>query len=98
MQILPQQHDDACLVGRVWSPVVAGPCLVKIAGQDVIDITSRVAPTMSDLLEMDDPATFTSEQWMATGLAVWMILPRIAATGMLLPLQSISWRLAIFRL
>ena len=56
MQILPREHDDACLVGRVWNPVVAGPCLVKIAGQDVIDITSRVAPTMSDLLEMDDPA------------------------------------------
>ena len=56
MQILPQQHDDACLIGRVWSPVVAGPCLVKISGRDVVDITDRMAPTMSDLLEMDDPA------------------------------------------
>src|SRR4051812_41123286 len=51
---LPQDHGDAVLVGRVWRPGV-GPTLVRIDGADVQDL-SGVAPTSSQLMELDDPA------------------------------------------
>jgi fumarylacetoacetate (FAA) hydrolase family protein len=54
--MLPFSNPDpaAALVGRVWRPGI-GPALVAVAGDQVVDITSRTAPTMRDLLEMDDP-------------------------------------------
>ncbi|MEP7180787.1 MAG: fumarylacetoacetate hydrolase family protein [Betaproteobacteria bacterium] len=51
---LPVDRAQAMLVGRLWSPAVAGPVLVQIRGDDLVDL-SRVAPTMRDLLEQDDP-------------------------------------------
>ena len=47
--------DDAILVGRAERPSI-GPCLVTIRDGVVIDITTREAPTMRDLLELADPA------------------------------------------
>lgn len=44
-------------VGRVWRPGV-GPVLVTLRGGLVVDITARVAPTMRDLCELDDPAGY----------------------------------------
>jgi fumarylacetoacetate (FAA) hydrolase family protein len=52
---LPPDAADACLVGRVWRPDVGGPSVVRLDGQDVLDIT-RTFPTMSHLCEMADPA------------------------------------------
>lgn len=45
-------------VGRVWSPQVQGPIVVKISGGSLQDITSRQCPTMRDLLDMKEPAAF----------------------------------------
>jgi fumarylacetoacetate (FAA) hydrolase family protein len=42
-------------VGRVWQPGV-GPVLVQIVDGWVIDKTSSAAPTMRDLLELENPA------------------------------------------
>lgn len=47
----PTPH--ALLVGRVWIPAV-GPALVRIDGEQVINITSKAVPTMQALLESDD--------------------------------------------
>ncbi len=55
MDVLAADAARATLVGRVFCPGV-GPCLVVIRGGAVIDITSRAAPTMRDLLELPDPA------------------------------------------
>jgi fumarylacetoacetate (FAA) hydrolase family protein len=41
-------------VGRVWRQGI-GPSLVTLRDGQVIDITSRTAPTLRDLLEQDDP-------------------------------------------
>ncbi len=60
--ILPSDHGTACLVGRVWNPDAAGPSLVCIRDGAILDITSTDAPTMRDLLEMDDPAAFVRGQ------------------------------------
>ena len=46
---------DGLLVGRVWSPAVDGPSVVKREGSALIDITATF-PTMRDLCEAADPA------------------------------------------
>jgi fumarylacetoacetate (FAA) hydrolase family protein len=52
---LPADRADAVLVGRAWVPgPVAGPSVVAVRGEEVVDL-SRAAPTMSALLEADDP-------------------------------------------
>ncbi|MEO1471499.1 MAG: fumarylacetoacetate hydrolase family protein [Pseudomonadota bacterium] len=43
------------MVGRAWRPGI-GPALVTLRDGAVVDITTRAAPTMRDLMEMDDPA------------------------------------------
>ena len=60
--MLPFENTDptATLVGRVWRPEI-GPCLITLRGDEVIDITSKSVPTMRDLLELDDPATYVRD-------------------------------------
>lgn len=60
--MLPTSNDlgNALLVGRVWRPDVAGPSLVALRGERVIDITSKETPTMRDLLERDDLVAYLS--------------------------------------
>lgn len=48
---------DGTYVGRVERPGI-GPSLVALRDRRVIDITSREAPTMRDLLERDDRLAF----------------------------------------
>ena len=53
-ECLPVDRAHATLLGRVWSPVVAGPVLALVRDDALFDL-SRVAPTAQGLLEMDDP-------------------------------------------
>lgn len=48
------------LLGRAWRADV-GPAIVTIRGNDVVDITSRDAPTVRDVCEMNDPAGYLSQ-------------------------------------
>jgi len=41
------------LIGRLWMPALDGPVLVRVDGDDLLDISS-IAPTASDLFERDD--------------------------------------------
>ena len=50
-----------CFVGRVWAPG-EGPLVVALRDDALYDITSRAAPTMTDVLEQDDPAAFVKGQ------------------------------------
>ena len=52
---LPQDGTDGALAGRVWRPDLAGPSVVAIRAEGVIDITAQF-PTMRDLCEAADPA------------------------------------------
>ena len=45
-------------VFRIWSPDHSGPMLCVLRDDVFVDITSRDVPTMRDLLELDDPATY----------------------------------------
>jgi fumarylacetoacetate (FAA) hydrolase family protein len=51
---VPNDHARATLVGRVWRPEVEGPSVVSITGDGVHDLSS-IAPTCSQLLDLDDP-------------------------------------------
>ncbi|WP_413712102.1 fumarylacetoacetate hydrolase family protein [Rhizobium sp. Rhizsp82] len=57
-QLLDAAASAGLFVGRVWNPKVSGPSIVTIRDGQLIDITSRDAPTLSALLERDDPAAF----------------------------------------
>lgn len=52
--ILPAD-DGALLFGRIWSPEVQGPAVVRIDGERLTDV-SRAFPTARDLCEAVDPA------------------------------------------
>ena len=55
--ILPTDSEQATLVGRVWRHGdIPGPSVVVIRGGEVRDM-SRLAPTVSELLNMDDPVS-----------------------------------------
>lgn len=47
---LPVDHERALLVGRLWSPAVDGPVVVRVTADGVYDL-SALAPTVSELLE-----------------------------------------------
>lgn len=49
-------------VGRVWRNEVGGPALVHIRDGELVDVTSREAPTMRDLLEMEAPVEWLRRQ------------------------------------
>ena len=53
--ILPADHARASLLGRLFDPGLAGPCLVHLRGDRLVDVTAA-GPTVADLLERDDPA------------------------------------------
>jgi fumarylacetoacetate (FAA) hydrolase family protein len=57
---LPHDAAEAVLVGRAFLPAVDGPAVVAVRDGALIDI-SRVAPTMSALAELDDPARAVRE-------------------------------------
>ncbi len=73
-------------VGRVWTE--AGPCLVTLRDGAVVDITTVTAPTMRDLLEVDDIAAFIA----TIPGKVLGGLDDVAARGLLAPcdLQAIK--------
>lgn len=54
--------DRGTFVGRIWRPERSGPSLVVVHNGAVVDISSKAAPTMRDLLEMGDPVGFVRAQ------------------------------------
>jgi fumarylacetoacetate (FAA) hydrolase family protein len=52
---LPEDNEQALLIGRVWRPgEIAGPSVVVVRGSEIRDV-SHLAPTVSELLDHDDP-------------------------------------------
>jgi fumarylacetoacetate (FAA) hydrolase family protein len=52
---LPVDAARALVVGRMQSPALGGPVVVRVTPEDVLDL-SALAPTMRDLLDLEDPA------------------------------------------
>ena len=54
--------NTGTFVGRIWRPEANGPAVVVVRDGKVYDVTSKGIPTMSDLLERDDPVAFVHSQ------------------------------------
>jgi fumarylacetoacetate (FAA) hydrolase family protein len=52
---LPRDGSAGALAGRVWLPTAEGPAVVAVRGGELYDI-SKLAPTMRDLCEAENPA------------------------------------------
>jgi fumarylacetoacetate (FAA) hydrolase family protein len=52
--------EDGTFLGRAHSPGKSHPLVVTVRGRDVVDITSKQAPTVRDICEMDDPAGYVN--------------------------------------
>lgn len=57
-----QEADAGTWLGRVWRADVAGPAVVTLRKGRVLDITSKAAPTVRDVCEMDDPLGFVRSE------------------------------------
>ncbi len=60
MSFLDSSDLNGTFLGRVWRPDVEGPAVVTLRAGQMIDITSRVAPTVRDICEMEDPAGYVA--------------------------------------
>ena len=57
--VLPEDEAQALLIGRVWDAGTGGPRVVAVKGGRVFDL-HRLAGTVSELLELPDPAAAVS--------------------------------------
>jgi fumarylacetoacetate (FAA) hydrolase family protein len=57
-----EKFNTGTFVGRIWRPEAKGPAVVVVRDGNVYDVTSKDIPTMSDLLERDDPVAFVHSQ------------------------------------
>lgn len=53
--VLPEDAERALLIGRIWDVATGGPRVVAVSAEAVFDL-HRVAGTVSELLELPDPA------------------------------------------
>lgn len=60
MSFLQTSELTGTFLGRVWLPEAQGPAVVTLREGQVIDITSRKAPTVRDICEFDDPSGYVS--------------------------------------
>lgn len=67
LALLPDDGEQALLVGRVWDPTLKGPRVVAVRGDDVHDLTER-AGTVSELLERPDHVDIVRQ---ADGVPRW---------------------------
>lgn len=55
---LTSEEQSGLFLGRVWNPDVQGPSVVTLRDGRVVDLTSKSAPLVRDICEMDDPAEY----------------------------------------
>jgi fumarylacetoacetate (FAA) hydrolase family protein len=87
---LPEDHERAALVGRIWRPDVGGPSVVVVRGAEVVDI-SAAAPTVRDLCEAPMPAALALD---CQGEPVGLLAEILANTPRDRRDPSRSWLLA----
>jgi len=75
-EVLPRDHMNATLVGRIFDPVEAGPSVVAIRQGLVVDI-SHIEPTVSSLFEREDLTEIVREE---TPRKTWKLEDVLLAT------------------
>ena len=78
--VLPADAARASLVGRLFDPQCGGPCLVQLRGERLVDVT-QAGPTMSALLEHDDPARLAAQVPDARGWDAREVIERSLRPG-----------------
>ncbi len=73
--------EAGTFVGRVWDTASNGPSVVVIRDGTAYDVTSKDAPTVSALLEMDDPVEFLGKQVGKAVASVGSLLEGAAGSG-----------------
>ena len=58
LDITKDLDPSGTYIGRVWDPSATGPSVVLLRDRELIDITTKEAPLVQDILEMDDPASY----------------------------------------
>lgn len=61
MTVLTAAERAGTWIGRVWLPAVQGPAVVALRGDDLVDITSKTAPTVRDICEAEDPVALVRD-------------------------------------
>jgi fumarylacetoacetate (FAA) hydrolase family protein len=56
----PIVPNEGVLLGRARLPGYEHPRLITVRGDDLVDITSKAAPTSRDIAERDDPAAYVA--------------------------------------
>ena len=59
--MLPIDHQKASLIGRVWRADKAGPSVVTVRQNQLIDISSPQGATVSDILNKADAAEYVRQ-------------------------------------
>ena len=54
-------EGNGLFVGRAWSQAQGGPCVVTLRNGDIVDVTTREAPTMTSVLDLEDPVGHVRE-------------------------------------
>ena len=70
-------EEGGLYLGRVWNAKEQGPCVVTIRDGQVIDITSKEAPTVRDIMERSDAADYVAN---ASGQALGALSELSGAT------------------
>jgi fumarylacetoacetate (FAA) hydrolase family protein len=81
--ILPDDAEQATLVGRMWDADTGGPRVIAVRGRRAVDVTSA-ASTVSALLESDDPVALLNS---ASGGRSWELQELIDGDLLLAPLD-----------
>lgn len=67
LEYLPDDWEQACLIGRVWEPDLDGPTVCLIRDGELVDI-SDIAPTVSQLLALPDPVSILFQRLEARSI------------------------------
>ena len=66
--LLPEDAEDALLIGRLWDPAIGGPRVIAVSGEAAYDL-SALTGTVSELL--DQPGPLDLVRHATTGSPSW---------------------------
>ena len=61
MKEVMNHFKEGHFVGRIWIEENKGPSVFKVIDNKIFDITSKITPTLSSLLEMENPIQYLND-------------------------------------
>ena len=79
IKLLPEDHESAILVGRIWTPAneyyPAGPSIVRVSASEVFDLTANIA-TLTQLINRKDALEYLASLTAAKPVATFETIAR----------------------